>query len=629
MKSAEDVEKVIRSAARPPSPLPDDKWLEEHYEIQRGSGRGRPQFGFLPIALILLKYMNRTVSPWVVRVVVMACAQSAKTETVLMYLCRRIAERPIDAMWATATKTSAKDFMTKALQGSIRSCRPALEFAPPDSKWTKALLMFSNGMRLMMRGSESRIELQGDPIGLLICDERREWKRGAIDMIRKRTRTMSDALEISMGVAGEENDELDRDWKDGSQTFVHWNCPGCKHSQPFRFGRDASALFPDDRKQGGVIWDDNETTHPGGKWDYDEVEKSARYQCEECGRLFGNHEKLDLLQSAHEFHRNPKALKQGLISIHWNALYMPWQSCTFGAIAVEFLKAMAALKVGDIEPLKAFVTETSGEPWQVRNRKKAEGEVLNRRGEYVMGEMILKDPAAPDSRIAPAGHPLILTFDRQRQELKYVIRQWMPGGRSRLVTCGAVPHYDDLRALQLKWRIPSNTIHGQKGRANGHVYGDDGGKLTTEFRQACVRYGWIPLKGDHYKHYTSYVDMDDGTKKAVYSGWRATEFDLGIGKMAQTNATIAAWMFSSFWFKEKLYCNFLKGVGPVWEIPIDIPDQYVKELSADSLEEKKAADGSTETYFAENDVNDFGDCEVMQLVVADIAGITRLLPKAA
>jgi hypothetical protein len=625
-----EIQGWICDALRPPSSLPDDAWCEKHYEIQRGSGKGRPQFDTLPMARIILRYMNRSLCAWVSRLVLMVSAQSVKTETVMMSLCRRIAERPVDTMFATATKDSAKELTQKALYPSIENCAPAAEFLPPVSRRAKQLLVFGHGMKLLMRGSESRIGLQGDPIGFLICDERREWKPGAIGMIRKRVRTFADALEVSMGVAGEENDELHRDFNDGSQAFLHWNCPHCRRSQPFRFGKDASTLFPDERKLGGVVWPADETTKPGGKWDYDAVERTAEYECEGCGARFKNHEKIGLLKTMHEVHRNPAALKAGLVSLHYNALYMPWASCSFGAIAVEFLKACEALKVGDIEPMKTFVTETLGEPWQTRNRKKATGAILERCGEYRMGEPIGVFNVQDKRWIIDSNTALVLTFDRQKNCLKYVIRQWhlngAKKGASRLVVCGETPDYGTLKEAQLKWRIASNTIFGQKGRANGNVFGDDGGLHSQDFRNACITHGWTPLRGERFRYYLEKEKGTDGEEKLIRRGWRAAEFDIGTGNIAQYRATIAAWEFSSWWFKEKLYCLFLSGKGPEWLIPHDIPQEYLNELTADVLMEKKKPDGSTEQYFHESDVNDFGDDEVMQLVVADIHGITRLLP---
>lgn len=616
-------------AFKAPSPLSDTEWLRENYQVQRGPEPGAPNFDHYPIARFIFEFLNAV---GLKRFVMMVSAQSTKTETAIMKLCRRIAERPVDTMWITATKDSAKEFTQKALYDSIRCCPPAMAFAPPLKSWSKGLVMFDS-CRLIMRGSNSRIGLQGDPIGMLVCDERREWKPGAINLVRKRVRTFPDALEISMGVAGRENDELHRDFEHGSQTFFHWRCPKCNHSQPFRFGRDASALYPDERKCGGIIWDTNDTTCPGGKWDYEEVRKTVRYQCEneECKAEFRNHEKLELLKTLHPFHRNVKALREGLISVHWWAAYMHWASCDWANIAVEFLQATAAVKVGDLEPLIAFITETLGEPWQTHNRKKAEGDIIKRCGTYSLGEPIGTFNIEDKRWALDPDTILLLTFDRQKLCLKWVVRQWFfrgnRKGASRLVDCGESTEYLSLKNdVQIKWRIPHNTIFNQKGRANGHIYGDDGGRQTQEFRTACIANGWIPLKGEKFRYYTDREVGPNGEEKVIRRGWRPAEFDVGMGQVAQYKATIAAWEFSPWWFKEKLYCNFLMGRGPEWQIPKNIPKEYLSELTADVLMEKKRPDGSTEQYFHESDVNDFGDCEVMQLVVADIVGLTRLLP---
>jgi hypothetical protein len=209
-------------------------------------------------------------------------------------------------------------------------------------------------MNLLLRGSNSRIGLQSDPVRRIICDERREWKEGAIDLVRERMKTFHNALEISMGTAGEENDQLHRDYLDGSQTVFVWSCLHCGKEQPFRWSTKSTPIWPE-VKRGGIVWETSTQTKPGGVWDYDEVRKTVGYQCCECGFVYRDAQKHALLKTLTMQHGNPDALPE-YPSFHWNELYMPWSRSACNDLVVKFLNAKSAMKRGDIAPLQTFIT---------------------------------------------------------------------------------------------------------------------------------------------------------------------------------------------------------------------------------------------------------------------------------
>lgn len=600
---AEEIRELLRRAVLWPRDQTNQSWIEESIWLDPAMSdlSGRVKLKLFPASRFFFKHLD---SPRLRRTIVMKCAQSGFTENAIMYLMRRICERPVTTMWVGANAQKTEEDAKKRIWPAIENCPTVKPLCPPPEdreRWTKRLIMFDT-MNLMIRGSESRMSMQGDPAGLLICDERREWKPGRIHMLRKRTRTKVHPLEISIGAAGKKDDELHTDWKDGSQTFLHFKCPHCGHDQPWRFGKKESVLFPDARALGGVVWPENDTTRPNGVWDFEAVKRETRYECEGCGHLFSNADKFALLEATYEHHRNPSALPQEY-SLHVNALILPFFETTWGDIAVEFLKAVEEMRCGNIEPMVAFVCETLGEPWEMRNPKEKQSELLDRRGAYKMGELW------PDPNGATV---LILTFDRQLMKLVYVVRQWNRQGESRLIWCGENPSWDDLKAFILEKRIKTRC-----------VWGDDGGRTTAEFRQRCLAEGWNVLKGEDYEHFS----ISEPGKESYRQGYRMTEFDPGVGTTQQGRAKMRAFLWSNPWYKDKLYNLFIQGKGPLWEIPQDIMTDYLKQVTGNEWREKTKSDGHIEGYWHENGVVDYADCELEQLVVADIGGLTRFLPK--
>lgn len=594
---------IFLAAIKPPSTEPIHKWAERNVELSAATSDipGRISYDLFPCTKFLFEHMQNVRTR---RTTLMAGAQSAKTEAAITLLMWRITENPTPAMWAMAVADQCEDFAKDRLFPAIQNCRPAFAHAPTDRRhWTKRMVKFDT-MTLHLRGSNSKAKLQSSPIGLIVCDERREWKKGSINTIRKRMTTFAESQELSMGVAGRKEDELHNDWEEGSQTFIYFRCLKCAHSQPWRFGRDASVLFPEPRARGGIVWPTDETAKPKGQWDYDAVEADARYECEACGHLHTSQDKGAMIRTAHEFHRNPKALPAHY-SPQYGLLIMPWESASFGKIARRFLEAKSALKRGDMERLITFVTEDLGEPWEPPLLYRQKGDLLARMGKYKMGQMWMdpKDPA----RIEP-DTTLILTFDRQMMYLRYVIRQWRRNGQSRLIWTGKEASLDDLRALQLRLHI-----------LNQCVWGDDRGGQASVFRQKCLQWGWTPMFGEDNDAFTIYR-REDGVDKSYRQGYRKTDLDPGIGTVREGRATIAAYQWSNPWYKDKLYFLFIKGLGPLWEIPDDIPADYLEELNGNEW-------NSDKNQFDEKRADHAADCELEQATVADIGGITRYLQR--
>lgn len=578
---------------KPPSMLPLDKWAEASVRLDHTSYvQGRLSLEFYPQLRAFLGHANRRRMK---RLVAMTSAQSAKTTAVMLTLLWRIAENPTPAMWISASTEKAKEFAKRRLYPSILDCDAVRSLAPKDrSEWTARLVQFAS-MDLMIRGAVSKQDMTSDPVGLLICDERREWRPGMIELARKRVVTFGNAQELSIGTAGIKADSLDRDFQEGSQGFLHFTCPHCQHSQPFRFGRKSSPLFPESREKGGVVWPHDERTKNADESpNLEAVSALAEYECEKCAGRITEAMRLPLLRTATEFHRNERR-REEFPSLHWNVMVMPLGSLSFGAVAAEFVGAMHALKKnGDQEPLKTFVCDTLGEPWEMLATKVEATDIMARIGDYHFGERDdRKEPPSVD----------VLTIDRQKEHLIYVWRQWFKGGESRLVRTGKLPDdFAEVRRFQVDHRIK-------------FVAGDDGGyedaasmgadaRNVYRWRVACVQWGWYSLKGDKAQNFIS---------ESVRTYWKRSPFNTGAGGHVLHNA----FLWCKAHYLNKLFNVFLKGDGPAWRIPRNAPAEYLHQIQSYEFRE----DGTGWVRVAQDHA---ASCELMQLVVADAAGIVEL-----
>jgi hypothetical protein len=498
-----------------------------------------------------------------------------------------------------ASSDNAKEFVKKRLRPALQNCNILAQQMPVNRKEDSNALIQFQSMNLIIRGSNSRIGLQSDPVKTIICDERREWKPGAIDLLRKRTRTFFDAIEIGVGTAGTEFDELHMDYLEGSQGMFFWSCLKCDHQQTFRFGKHPTSYYPEARQKGGFIWETSEETKPGGSWDYDKVKKTVRYECEHCGHLYKNSDKPKLVETIELIHQNPDALPK-YVSMHWWAAYMPWGDCEWGEIVVEFLKANHAKKLGNIEPLKTFVTETLGEPWRPPTLDDQRSRIDQAVGKFQMGHRFDGGGIS-----AP-----VITVDVQHGYLVYVIREWKMNYGSRMLECGKLLDAQELSAKQREFGIRPEGVW------------VDSGYRTADVLAWCVQYGWYPMLGDDAKEFTQIRENPKTLKmEGMRVFWKMTEVDPGMGKPEQGRMTVPRYSWSNHHYKDQLYLYNIPQMLGIWEIPTDAPPDYLHQMSVTERIEIVDLKGVVSYEWKERGRHDFADCELMQLVVSDIGNV--------
>jgi hypothetical protein len=585
---------------KPPSNEPIHKWAEKNVELAPSTSKvgGKIRFDLFPLSVFFLDCCQNKLTRRISR---MAGRQCSKTEDAITYLLWAVVNKPRPTMWCMALADMIEDFAKDRLYPAFQNCKAAYEYAPKERKyWTKRFLKLLS-MSLYLRGSKSKAKLQSTPVGLLICDERKDWEKGSINIVRKTMTTFSDGLEISMGVAGDKDDEWHQDCKKGSESFLQFPCLSCGQFQYWRPGRAATSLHPIERQTGGLWWPENDETKPDGKWDYEKVKQQARWECEVCGHKHTKEEKFEMIKRSKVFHRNPNALPRN-VSIYQNQCSAPWESCEFGELAVMFLQANESMKRGDIEPLKNYITEVCGEPWEPMVSRKGKEDLLKCVGQYKMGECWRDAEGNLEKDTV-----LLMSLDRQLLYVRYVIRQWkIKTGDSRMIEFGKVATLDEARSKQHEWKIMDKA-----------VWCDDRGPNVSTARQKAAQCGWGWLLGSDYENFKP---GDSKTRQ----GWAKTKLDPGIGTTMEGRANMLAFHWSNKWYKDKLYWLFIPRLGPLWELPIDVPADYLAEVSANEWREKVSkTDGSTEGFWYEAGDDHAADCELMQIVAADLGNMTR------
>ena len=132
-------------------------------------------------------------------------------------------------------------------------------------------------------------------------------------------------------------------------------------------------------------WDENDETKNKNGYNFDALSQTIRFECE-CGEVYRDEpaDRRHFVDNGKYISLNPNAPKNRR-SYHWNALLPPWVK--WRDLVEEFLIAKGATQHGDISPLKDFINESLGEPWEDRLGDFEDfGQLKSRAGDYKLNE---------------------------------------------------------------------------------------------------------------------------------------------------------------------------------------------------------------------------------------------------
>ena len=374
---------------------------------------------------------------------------------------------------------------------------------------------------------------------------------------------------------------MDQQYKHGDQRIWHFPCPHCGQYQPLEW------------KQ--MRWDTNEETKPSGKWNYQRVLETVRYECVNCSKPLHDkpHVREHICNAGKFVKTNPNA-PAGHVSFHWNAMIAPWVD--WADLVRDWLQAQDAARGGDIQPLKAFVNETLGEPWEDRLGEidDASADIEMRCAEYDFGE-----PWAEESR-------RFMAVDKQAkggEHYWWVIRAFGQWGRSRLVAYGRCQTYQELDEVRERFNVqPLDVVI-------------DSGYKATEVYRICAAKGWKAFKGDTVE---SYIDHDPRLRKAIRRIWNKTQADPGIGTN-QRLRPIPLFRWANDPTKDIL-ADMICGMTGEWTLPRKVGRDYLRQMTAEKRMEKINAATGRRSFFWKRikDDNHYMDCECMLIIAAVI-----------
>ena len=533
-------------------------------------------------------------------------AQSGKTLTLLALVCWIIVNDPGPILWVCKSVNEAKKLMKTRLKPMLEMCVPVAERMPTDRSLNTMLEIYFPGSSLILTGAETDAALQSTPFRYVIMDEARSYPKGAVEMASKRLRSYTHSSKrIIISTPNAENDVVDRNYKAGDRRAYHVTCSKCGDEHEMEWGKKNED--GEGHLKGGLKWTTDEDTCPGGRYDFDKLLDTVRYECwnEDCDQeWFDIARDRKYLSSHGRWVAENTSAPRTARSYRWNAL-LPWWAGWRDQVR-EFLVATSAVELGDFHPLKDHMNETRGHDWTDRMRygnDDDEKAVKARARKY--------DPKEPwEDEVRR-----FMTIDVQGKggrHFKYVVRAWGINSRSRLLTYGVAWSLEEINDLISEWEVAPDNV------------AIDSGKWTKEVYMYGVEsgYHWKMLKGDAKYHFTHRGERRMFTESSA---------DPALGTRGQERVRpLPLYIWAKYGVIDQLLAYFSGAVGD-WQVFEDIGEKqhqgYLLEVTATSTRDREGRDGSVVTEIYNKRVDDhWSDCEQMQIVAADASGMLNAMP---
>jgi phage terminase large subunit GpA-like protein len=527
--------------------------------------------------------------------VVMKSSQSGLTLHVLIQICRRIAEIATSIMYVIDSLPKAKDLSETRLQPLLKKCkatRMELGEGVEDSKMKVLAYNLRNSI-LRLAGSGSAGQVASVPADFVVGDELDKWLKAAKEahkwlLLIQRIKKSEHGKAIGFSTPTDEAGITNVGFLSGSQHRYFVPCPHCD----FRQLVDLDHIKFSHCKQ------------PDGKtYDLERVLRETYMECESCeGRIDEDHKIAMLLAGAWKptnfVEIEVDGVKQlvpgwvpGEMSAHISDFYSTHPRSSWGVLAFEFIQAQ-----GSSELLHNWTNGRAGMPVKKTVANISMQHILRLRGHYKRGTLPLV--------------PCIITLqvDNQGDHQKWVLMGWLPNGTRFIIDYGKTLDRREIKTDILQ--RPVKVIDREKGLLkeilpqNGIM--DEGGKDGTsyEVRKFCkpLYPFMVPCKGR-------------GKMQAKHTiAWSDSKLDKG------GDETIGVCHFDDDAFKRELYIDLIRKHDPkkieefnlprIW-FPIDIDEDFVKEMCGEELVKEIDAAGIEQLVWKSKPPNDYGDCVKM------------------
>jgi len=564
MKS--DLEQMARDIWRRPSDEPIADWAAKNVRLVYSAVA--PEFSVATspwLAEPLAAVKEHTVR----QINLLASIQSSKTTFAEVTLAWIIANRAGPTLWLDQTDENAKDQAESRLHLLFENCEPVRRLFPSNRHSKRKQTIHFPHMTLWVLSGHNRSNLQRRSVMWLLADEVWDYPYGHIREARARLTAFGwRSKMVLMGQGGEAGSEWEEEWEACDQREWTFACPKCGVRQAWDWAN--------------LEWD--KAAKEGEKWNYNQVRATVRLKCKACGELMPDTDATRRQLNATGAYEvmNPNPISPGLRGYHWNQL-----ACRgWGDMAVEYLVARAAQRLGDDEPFKIFV--------QKKLARFFTPDMTDHKVELLLGDYLLGPQDWEKEGKVEGVKCRVMTVDVQRDHFYFVIRSWAPDGSSRLIGRDRVATWGDLDAAQQRFGVFNQLVFCDARYNTDVVYHN------------TARRKWYAIMGDDRKIFAHQQGKRKGAIFRYYSEKQRVRLRDGMDAML--------FMFAVLPVKDTLHRlrQNLEG-APRWELPADVGEDYANQMHSEVRVVKNKKPVWDQVGHRPNH---YWDCETMQTAVA-------------
>ena len=553
---------------RPPSDLSPSDWVSGRVVIADGL---TPRYDVVnapwqrgPLDVIA--------NPAIREIVYVAPIGTGKTTFMEAGLSYIISEDPGPTLLVGQTDDDLKDWAETRMDYAIRNTPEVAALLPKDRHKKRKMEILFPSMSLFMTGANLS-GLQSKSMRRVFCDEAWQYRPGMLNEARGRLHDRWNRQFFILSQAGIAGDDLDKAWKNSDQCEFSFPCPSCGLIQPWTWSN--------------VVFSDDESL--------DDLSRSqtAHLKCtdSECSWVCPDspQPRRALAESA-EY--TPTAIGlPGHAGFHYNIL-CNWRKPLW-ELVLQWLEAKAAMRKGNIDPLRQFIQKRLAESWE---------EDLTDNREALVGDGYLVAEYADGKIIEDEAHRF-LTVDKQRDHFWAGVRAWRANGESMQLWYGKILTFDSIHELAKEYKVKPQCVFIDAQYDTDQVY------------SACARMNWTALHGSGMKSF-SYRKRNGEIAHRAFTRFQEASATHG------GRARYAHW--SSNRFKDILHAHRI-GKAASWGIPDDASPDFIKQIDSEIKKEMKNSKTNQVEYrwVKTKNNNHAWDVEAMQIVAAMML---RLIP---
>jgi hypothetical protein len=407
-------------------------------------------------------------------------SQSGKTGIVMGGAACVIKNEPSRIFWVMPTRDTVLKFSRTRWMPMLRGS-PIMAELIPTGRRRHDFSSFAQqiGSSIVdMAWSNSPAMLASVPARMVILDECDKFNEGgakeadAVNLSEQRTKAFPDPKRYKFSTPTILEGAIWQELLKSDLRRRFMPCPHCGKFVVFAWSA-AYTILPKTGHEAYVTWD--KEAKRGGNWDLDRVERSARYQCWNCGgHILDGHKTL--MDRNGEW-RPTQTGRAGYRGWHLPSMYAPSVETNVGKLAVKFLQAKHSL-LG----LQGFINGDLAEPYQSQDTQTERIELITTKLEVT------------------AEWRKQLTVDCQQKAplFWFVVRAFDEHGNSEGIDAGPLDSWKDVEANQEFHKVKAVAVDSGFGARSEHdVYFECARHSETVERpdQRPVMVGWIPLKG--------------------------------------------------------------------------------------------------------------------------------------